>query len=367
MGIRESLGRDLPLGTDPQRRSPDPPFPGVAGGGGGSVRDPTATAATGACAERWMPSASRSAGPTFAGTSWMRPPSIRNWNPGRPPGWRTSAPYTAATGADWPAGAKGGCLSDQNGLPRGAAAAAQSRHAAQERPRFRKPVERPAGGDEVLDPADRPAMGTHPAALAPCLPSGRRGEWRAGIARPAGLLSALEDGPGTPRRTVTAPETVRHPGPWAVAALMRCCGREFSEPEMQGIRALIARHPDWTRAELSRQVCDLLGWHRLDGGLKDMSCRVAMLRMHRAGRIERPPPRPAPPRPAAIPFTRATAPQAPIRRPLHRLPQLASVSTAAESRLWHEYIERYHYLRHRPCPVPSGADSRPSTDRSWPH
>ena len=45
------------------------------------------------------------------------------------------------------------------------------------------------------------------------------------------------------------------------------------------IRHLIADHPEYHRAALSRQGCRLLQWYKADGGLKEMSCRVAMLRM----------------------------------------------------------------------------------------
>ncbi len=60
---------------------------------------------------------------------------------------------------------------------------------------------------------------------------------------------------------------------------MRYCGRDFSDSEIEGIRQLIKDHPKAKRALLSRLVCEQIGWLRDDGRLKDMSCRVAMLRM----------------------------------------------------------------------------------------
>jgi hypothetical protein len=45
-----------------------------------------------------------------------------------------------------------------------------------------------------------------------------------------------------------------------------------------------------TRADLSRLACRALHWLRHDGGLKEMSCRVAMLRMQEDGLIQLPPP-----------------------------------------------------------------------------
>ena len=52
---------------------------------------------------------------------------------------------------------------------------------------------------------------------------------------------------------------------------MRYCGRVFSEAEIESMRALIAAQPQATRAELSRRVCDRLGWKRVDGRSKEMS------------------------------------------------------------------------------------------------
>ena len=63
--------------------------------------------------------------------------------------------------------------------------------------------------------------------------------------------------------------------------MKRYCGRNFSGQEMEQLRDLIAEDPKRTRAQLSRLACRLLQWRKPDGGLKEMSCRVAMLRMHR--------------------------------------------------------------------------------------
>ncbi|HCS90045.1 MAG TPA: hypothetical protein DIW77_08295, partial [Chromatiaceae bacterium] len=71
----------------------------------------------------------------------------------------------------------------------------------------------------------------------------------------------------------------------------RYCGRDFHADDIALIRRLIAEDPARTRAERSRLTCRALHWHKPDGGLKDMSARVAMLRMHNDGLITLPPPR----------------------------------------------------------------------------
>ncbi len=70
---------------------------------------------------------------------------------------------------------------------------------------------------------------------------------------------------------------------------MRYCGREFSAADISSIRQLIEKHPTATRARLSRLVCEHLDWRRDDGRLKDMSCRVAMLRMQDDALLQLPP------------------------------------------------------------------------------
>ena len=95
------------------------------------------------------------------------------------------------------------------------------------------------------------------------------------------------------------------------------CGRDFSTTEIAQIVQLIAENTEYHRADLSREVCRILQWYKADGGLKEMSCRVAMLRMHADGLIELPAPRRT--KPALRPFcsTKATDPQEPILHPVH--------------------------------------------------
>jgi hypothetical protein len=133
--------------------------------------------------------------------------------------------------------------------------------------------------------------------------------------------------------------------------MKRYCGRNFSEEELVLIRTLITEDPKRTRADLSRLACQALHWLKPDGGLKQMSCRVAMLRMQEDGLIQLPPPRC--PRPQAnIRIGAETAPSDPIDLPVHALPdlQLRLVGTPTDSRLWNQYIHRYHYLGFKTLP-----------------
>lgn len=129
------------------------------------------------------------------------------------------------------------------------------------------------------------------------------------------------------------------------------CGRDFSAAELTLIRKLTADNPEYSRAELSRQVCRLLQWRKQDGGLKEMSCRVAMLRMHSDGLIPLPAPRGVKHPLKAISFTEETDPRNPLMLPVHCMGPLSLRKVEkSDSRLWNEYIERYHYLGYTPLP-----------------
>ena len=128
--------------------------------------------------------------------------------------------------------------------------------------------------------------------------------------------------------------------------MKRYCGRDFSADDILAMTRLIEQNSAATRADLSRRVCVMFNWRKPDGGLKDMTCRVAMLRMQDDGLIKLPASKNRPRRRPEFISTAATDVQAPLSRPVHELAPLTlhQVAGAANSRLWNEYIARYHYL-----------------------
>lgn len=134
--------------------------------------------------------------------------------------------------------------------------------------------------------------------------------------------------------------------------MKRYCGRDFSVLEQTQIIELIANNPSMNRADLSRNVCKMLSWYKADGGLKEMSCRVAMLRMQDDGLIQLPVSRRTKTSQRSKPLeTIASAPQSIIPSPVHQLGSLQlCLVTSKDSRLWNEYIQRYHYLGYTPLP-----------------
>ena len=130
----------------------------------------------------------------------------------------------------------------------------------------------------------------------------------------------------------------------------RYYGRDFTAGEMALLRALIAGPPPLNRHMLSKEFCRRIGWFKPDGGLKDMMARVArvaMLAMHRDGLIALPAAQGRQNRPGPIVFGPDTeAPLFPAPTTLDKVRPLdlrPVVRGTRESKLWNEFVARYHY------------------------
>lgn len=133
---------------------------------------------------------------------------------------------------------------------------------------------------------------------------------------------------------------------------MIVCGQQFSGETLKWIQGTIEAEPGLSRVGLSRRVCGKLNWRSANGKLKEMSCRVALLKLERGGAIE-------------LGALKNPAPQVKKRRvceepsrpePIEcRLSELGRVelvrvksADSEASRLWNEWMERYHYLGRGP-------------------
>ena len=106
--------------------------------------------------------------------------------------------------------------------------------------------------------------------------------------------------------------------------MKRYSGREFSPADLQAITRTIELNPTLKRTPLSRLVCEQLNWRRPDGRLREMSCRVAMLRMQADGLITLPASQiPKPRRRAQFIATPATDEQPVLAAAVHELPALS--------------------------------------------
>lgn len=131
-------------------------------------------------------------------------------------------------------------------------------------------------------------------------------------------------------------------------ALLRYRGRPISEVELRSIRELMAAHRSESRRGLSRRVAEAFGWRQANGALREMVCRSLMLALHRAGHIELPPIRRAPPNPLA----RRSRPAAlavdcsSLEAQLAQLPELVfrQVRRTSAEALFNSLIAQHHYL-----------------------
>jgi hypothetical protein len=138
---------------------------------------------------------------------------------------------------------------------------------------------------------------------------------------------------------------------------MKYCGRTFTDEEIEWIRRLISRSPKMYRAGVAVQFCLHVGWTKPDGGLKTMSCRVALLRMERDGLLRLPPPQHRKVKPSAgkTDQTLLAFPRPEIEGKAGTMALRFELVERGSSALWNELIERYHYLGYTPL---SGAQLR---------
>ena len=130
---------------------------------------------------------------------------------------------------------------------------------------------------------------------------------------------------------------------------MVVCGQSFSPAILERIGTTLKAEPHLSRRALSRRVCEWLNWRAANGRLKEMSCRVALGKLARAGVLELPPPRPQPPtRARGTPQARELPELAPVKARLSELGRIELVLVRSRysraSRLWRELMQRYHYL-----------------------
>ncbi len=69
---------------------------------------------------------------------------------------------------------------------------------------------------------------------------------------------------------------------------MQVCGREFSAATIARIEEILSGDPSLSRRALSLRVCELLEWRAANGKRKEVSCREALLELHRHGLIALP-------------------------------------------------------------------------------
>ena len=129
---------------------------------------------------------------------------------------------------------------------------------------------------------------------------------------------------------------------------MEVCGQDFTPSVLSWIGEMVVSAPTLSRSALSRRLCERLGWRDARGRLKEMSARVALLRLHRRGLV-------------ALPPAQGAVPGADVVQPVMEEAQSLSLSmTLAElgpvelvligegnrvlSQIWRGLLEQHHPL-----------------------
>lgn len=65
-------------------------------------------------------------------------------------------------------------------------------------------------------------------------------------------------------------------------------GRLLTKKDIEWIRELIDKNPDWHRTRLSQEICTDWKWVNATGQLKDMACRTMLLKLEQRGYLNLP-------------------------------------------------------------------------------
>lgn len=126
------------------------------------------------------------------------------------------------------------------------------------------------------------------------------------------------------------------------------CGKPFGFNELNQIRIEIQKNQDFNRSEIAKHVCELLNWKDIQGKLKLMGARVALIKLHRKGLIHLPDPltKNGNGKAYRISKNKSWPVEKPIECLLNKIKdiRLEVVSDRTDSVLWNGLIESYHYL-----------------------
>jgi hypothetical protein len=124
--------------------------------------------------------------------------------------------------------------------------------------------------------------------------------------------------------------------------------RVITEDDLVFIRKLITEHPDSSRRNLSKRLCQAWNWAQANGALRDMVCRGLMLMLHRRGLIELPPVRRVPRNPMVDRNhpSLVSVDEAPLQMALSELGplELRQVRRTSEEAVFNSLLRHHHYL-----------------------
>src|SRR5690242_18721009 len=129
---------------------------------------------------------------------------------------------------------------------------------------------------------------------------------------------------------------------------MKIGGQPIDDRIIARIQGVIDENPGVSRVVLSRRICEMLKFRSRNGRLKEVSCRKALLRLKRDGKLRLPDAgkfegrRREKAEPGRV---AAEAVRSGILRDFQPVELLLVGSADSEaSRTWNDLMDRYHYL-----------------------
>jgi hypothetical protein len=121
-------------------------------------------------------------------------------------------------------------------------------------------------------------------------------------------------------------------------------GKKVTTDDLKFIQQLIINHPEVSRRQLSKLICEAWDWRQANGHLKDMVCRGLLLQLERSGYVKLPPVKFRPNNPLAN--RSQPAKLAVDTTPISDYGQLElkQVRRTADEKLYDGLISQYHYL-----------------------
>lgn len=130
-------------------------------------------------------------------------------------------------------------------------------------------------------------------------------------------------------------------------------GRNFTSAEIELIEKIVKQCWFSGRTNISRVVCEKLGWYQFNGRLKKVACREALRRMEKKGLLVLPPTSTCGGRKE---IKKLTAEKVNFKKPLHIIEgniktlsklHFELVDTQKNHELWRYLIQTYHYLGYK--------------------
>lgn len=133
---------------------------------------------------------------------------------------------------------------------------------------------------------------------------------------------------------------------------MTLSGRYFSEKEIRLVKSKVSKFPGLSRTELSRELSKELSWYQSNGKAKHIGCLNALKKLEALGYIKLPAVREAYVHKSTRQKVTITYRSDPQEKQDGRIDaysdiKIEPVKEKSDTRLWKEYIQRYHYLGYK--------------------